>query len=184
MKKFICFVLIAMICLVAVGCGNDIEIPDGMKLASGDEELYYFFVPSSWEVKRGYDMPYAYYSAGDPSNVNVTVYYPEDLKVETTTESATDPRKPYIDAYWTIFTEETKNLNEFTLVETKDAKLGGVYAEEFIYTEKTGGTVYRHRAAITYHGGLIFSLTYTSTEANFDIHQGDVNSIFKEFKLK
>ena len=182
MKKFICLALVALICLVAVGCGSDVEIPDGMKLASGDDEIYYFFVPSSWEVKRGYDMPYAYYSATEPSNVNVTIYYPDETSVST--DGAEDPRAPYIYAYWEKFSKEAAELKEYTLVETKTSKLGGVFAKEYIYTEKTGGTVYRHRAAVTYYGELIVSLTYTATEENFDTHLGDVNSIFAEFKFK
>jgi len=96
--------LLTVLCLTfAVSCtekASDIEVPNGMKLASGESDIYCLFVPNSWTVKRGYDSSAAYYSATDTSNVVVTTYIlPSDITVGTAAEDENDKADIMPDIY-------------------------------------------------------------------------------------
>ena len=189
MKKIVCILLLLVICAMTVSCSaSEVEVPDGMKLASGSGELYYLFVPNAWTVKEGSPAS-AFVSASDMSNVSVVAYV---LKNEVKTEGGDDaaaqnPRAPYIDAFWEEFcADASTTLVEFDVSEEviDTQTLGGYYAKQFVYTHKTGRVEYKHRMAVTYYGEMVVYLLYSSTVENYDSHGADVDSIIKEFKFK
>ncbi len=189
MKKIFCFILLAVMCFCAVSCGSssDVEIPDGMKLVSEDDDLYYMFVPQTWTEDRGYGTPYAYYSGSDTSNVTVMFYLLEETNVEKD-ENAVNPREPYIKAYWAEFEADVKNgFLAYDLIdeECKDCTIDGVYAKQYVYTVKTASEEeYKCRAVATYYGQMVFCITYTAEISKYDSHTADVDKIITEFKFK
>jgi len=104
MKRIISVLLLAVICIFAVSCGdkNEVKTPDGMKQISDKDDLFYLFVPNNWTADRGYGNPYAYVSGEDNSNVTVMFYILDKETVEPDS-SAENPKEPYIDAYWKEF---------------------------------------------------------------------------------
>lgn len=190
MKRFVCIILFAVLCLTfAVSCtekASDIQVPNGMKLASGESDIYCLFVPNSWTVKRGYDSTAAYYSANDTSNVVVTTYIlPSDLTVGTAAEDENE-KSPYIDAYWNELKSKAGNtFKNFAVVEEgKEYPVSdGYYAKQYIYTLTADGKDFKYRALVTYFRGAIICFTYTSTAETFDLHQADVDKMLTEFKL-
>ncbi len=191
MKKFVCVMLLLAMCLLVVSCGGtEVKVPDGMKVASGENELYYLFVPNAWSIRES-SPPVAFISATDMSNVTVVAYVLE-TEVETGASAETNaedvnPRAPYIDAFWNEFCDDAnKTLIAFQQVgETIDTQqLGEQYAKQYVYTHTTGGIEYKHRMAVTYYGEMIIYLLYSSTAENYDSHAADVDQIIKEFKFK
>jgi len=186
MKRILCFALLTVICLMAVSCGKSSEIdpPDGMKLASNEDDLFYFFVPNGWTADRGYGNPYAFVSGSDNSNVNVMFHLLEKTPVSDGT------REPYIDAYWEEFEKSVeKGFYSYSLIEEecKDCTLGGgdIFAKQYVYKVKNmAEEEFKCRAVVTYHGQMICCLTYTSTVENYDSHKVDVDKIISEFKFK
>ncbi len=187
MKKIVCILLLLVICAMTVSCASsEVEVPDGMKLASGSGELYYLFVPNAWTVKEGSPAS-AFVSASDMSNVSVVAYVLENEVKTENTDEAQNPRAPYIDAFWAEFCDDASTtLVEFDVSEEiiDTQTLGGYYAKQFVYTHKAGGVAYKHRIAVTYYGEMIIYLIYSSTAENYDSHAADVDSIVKEFKFK
>ena len=207
MKKIICALLLLVICFTAVSCGkgSKVEVPDGMKEAYSEEDIFYLFIPSSWTYERGFGMPYAYFSASDTSNVSVMLYIPDDY-TETTTTSAENttsaeittlaeettltpevqnPKAPFINAYWDNFTSEANaTLQSFDLESFKETTLDNYFAHDYVYTHQTGGVDYKHRAVITYYAGMIVCFTYSSTAENYDKHIADVDDMLAHFTFK
>lgn len=75
MKKFLSILLLAVLLLSLVACGNENtgDIPDGMKLASDPEIVdYLLYVPEDWVVTSQTGMTMAQASLNDDSNVIVT----------------------------------------------------------------------------------------------------------------
>jgi len=186
MKRILSLILLAVICLFAVSCGkdSDVEVPDGMKLISEEDDLFYLFVPTSWKEDRGYGNPYAFVSGNDNSNVNVMFH------LLNTTPESNGTREPYIDAYWAEFENSVKKgFYSYSLIEDecKDSTLGGgdIFAKQYVYTVKNmGEEEYKCRAVVTYYGQMICCLTYTSTVQNYDSHTSDVDKIIAEFRFK
>lgn len=196
MKRLVCVCLLLAVCIGAVSCGNaKVDVPSGMKLASEESDSFYLFVPTAWSFKRAYDMPYAYYSASDASNITVMQYIiPAENDTDTATGTATEtaaetekqnPRAPYIDKYWEGFLKEADvSLSAFAVLETTETALNDYYAKQYVYTQKTAGVEYKHRQIVTYDGSMIFCLTYSAKAENYDSHTEDVDKIFTEFKFK
>ena len=204
-KKLITLLVCLAMSFASVGalssCGNksDVEVPEGMKEAYSEEDIFYLFIPSSWTYERGFGMPYAYFSATDTSNVSVMLYM-LDSDVETTTAvsgeapsestsaestDAENPKAKYINAYWSKFTSESNNtLPSFAMVSQGETTLNNYYAQDYVYTHKTGGVTYKHRAVVTYYGEMIVCFTYSSTEANYDKHIADVDDMLANFAFK
>ncbi len=190
MKKIVSVLLLLAICVLTVSCGGtEVEVPDGMKLASGENELYYLFVPNAWSIRES-SPPIAFISATDMSNVTVVAYVLEtEVETATADESAevVNPRAPYIDAFWNEFCADANTtLIAFQQVgDTVDTQqLGEQYAKQYVYTHTTGGVEYKHRMAVTYYGEMIVYVLYSSTAEYYDSHAADVDQIIKEFKFK
>lgn len=75
MKKILSLLLLSVMLLSLVACGDDTpsDVPEGMKLASDPEIVDYFlYVPKNWEVTNKTGMTMAQASLTDDSNVIVT----------------------------------------------------------------------------------------------------------------
>lgn len=207
MKKIICALLFLVICFTAISCsgGSKVEVPDGMKEAYSEDDIFYLFIPSSWTYERGFGMPYAYFSATDTSNVSVMLYMPDDYAETTTSPESTtaaentttatevttvvpetqNPKAPFINAYWDNFTSEANaTLTSYNLESFKETTLNNHFAHDYVYTHKTGGIDYKHRAVVTYYGGMIVCFTYSSTAENYDKHIADVDDMLAHFTFK
>ncbi len=203
MKKILIALFLIVICLFTVSCGDSdkVDVPDGMKLASSDNDRFYLFVPSSWTVDVAHGGPYAYYSSSDASNISANFYMPDaetadttdtapqdtmaDTMSDTTAGTESNPREKYIDAYWDTFTDSMNDtVKEFTLTDTVETTLDSVYSKQYIYTFKIDQTVYKCRMVVTYPAqNLVFCLTYTSTPENYDKHAAEIEKVISEFKF-
>jgi hypothetical protein len=154
---------------------DDVSAPDGMKLVSTDAVAYRFYVPVSWETDMENSANLVYMTEADGSKSNVTMigYMPEDDGFS-------------IDDYWDMCVKQYEDaLPDFTVLsaaEDGDAggesgKIGDRVAKLYTYTYTMGGYTYKVRQAVCTYSTMVYTMTYTALEQNFDSHLEDVNAM-------
>lgn len=171
MKKFVSIILLAALCLAMAACGKDNGTPDGMQDVSGDGVAYSLYIPATWNPS--YDVDGGYYSQDDKSSVNVTSYYP-DIDI------------PTIAAYWEKCKESySATYGNFKVIEeAKEIVLGGKAAASYVFEGEMAGQALKYRQIIAVHGDKFYTMTYTSTPENYDLHETEVQAIIDNFKFK
>ncbi len=170
--KVICTVLVLASALLLFGCAKDGSVPDGYMLASGDANDFDLFVPKSWTVSLSEGTVAAYCSNTDPSSVSVMGGGVEHA--DTT-----------VDDFWEIYKSEFETVyTDFTLVETKDAALGGENGKCYVFTGKIGENTYRFEMTVVIHGGYVYMFTFTSTEELYKNHTTEVTKMLGYFRFR
>ena len=150
------------------------DAPEGMMLASSDDVAYRFYVPNTWVLDTALPTSSAYVSETDRSNVNVTVLMPPEDHFKE------------VDDYWTVCLEELKQ--SMTMVGEVKATAVVIDGHEdskiYEYTAEVNGHTYRFAQAITSYRGMIYTITYTATEENFDTHYADFERILDAFEFR
>ncbi|MGI6167589.1 MAG: hypothetical protein ACOYIA_05585 [Eubacteriales bacterium] len=173
MKKA-AFALLALIfCLTLAACsGDDVKVPEGYKLASGEDVVYRFFVPTQWSVGTGTDYPMAYYSFDDRSMVLVTTYVPEE-GLDT------------ISSFWDYTDQKYKEkYGDYESIEKSETTLGGRDALRCVFTATIGEGQYKVMHIITTYKNYFYVLTYMSLPENFDSHLEEVNGMIGVFEFR
>ncbi len=148
---------------------EDDAAPTGMKKASGKAVMYNLYVPSDWTV----DLNQAVYSAKSPDGLAV---------VSVTPFMPTDAASSVVD-YFAETQEMLAGISGGTYQKHVEAEttLGGGEAMEYEYSLQLGGTAYRYRQIIVGYRGMIYSLTYTARETDYNKHLDDMNAIVDAF---
>ena len=170
MKKTVAILLLACMIFSLVSCSKDNETPKGMKDVARDENPFNFFVPQSWMSYSG-DVVGAYYSVADKSNITIMPYGGDYNSSEE---------------YWADF--KTRCANEFAefevLTENESKIVAKTNALQYVYKMKVDGTKYQCKQYVLAYGGILYVITYTSTEDKFESHTDDVEKMITEFKFK
>ena len=149
------------------------DAPEGMMLASSDDVAYRFYVPKSWVLDKNLPTSSAYVSESDRSNVNVTVYMPEEDHIES------------VDDFWATCLEELKKGMEIVgEIKGTEVTLDGRPGKTYEYTANVSGKTYRFAQTITSYRGMIYTITYTATEANYDTHRDTYSDILAAFDFR
>ena len=149
------------------------EAPEGMQLASNDDVAYRFYVPKSWMLDKNLPTSSAYVSESDRTNVNVTVYMPEEDHIES------------VDDYFATCLEELKKGMEIVgEVTGTEVTLDGRPGKTYEYTGIVSGKTYRFAQTITSYRGMIYTITYTATEANYDTHRATYLDMLAAFDFR
>ena len=149
----------------------DATAPEGMKIASGNEVEYLFYVPSSWDVNVT-DSVYAA-TAPDGSFVSVIPYLPssEGISVREYFEKSEEMMR-------------TTSGNHYTRIDEKEISFGGGKALQYEYEYAVGGVTYRYLQVIVGYKGMIYNLTYTSLPQNFETNRADMEAIIAAFSFR
>lgn len=151
----------------------DVEIPAGMKPASGKDVAYYFFVPEAWTVSRDEEI-FAAYLESDRSSVSVVPYMP-------------DAESMSVAEFFTMCQDMMKNTagtDGYELISYRTVELGGRQATEYVYRYTVGGVEYRYKQVIAAYKSMIYSLTYTALPENYDAHLADVDAMVGAFAFR
>ena len=149
------------------------DAPEGMMLASSDDVAYRFYVPKSWVLDKNLPTSSAYVSESDHSNVNVTVYMPEEDHIES------------VDDYWATCLEELKKGMEIVgEIKGTEVTVDGRPGKTYEYTANVSGKTYRFAQTVTSYRGMIYTITYTATEANYDTHRDTYSDILAAFDFR
>ena len=149
----------------------DKHTPDGMKIASGENLEYVFYVPSAWVCNPENGMSEAYFSADDKSNVSVTSYVPE---------GTVSPQDYFAEAekrYQELFGEYTRTKEETRTVADRKACT-------YYYTVKDGENTFCMMQTLFSYNEMIYSITYTATDKNFEGHMNDVEAMLRAFRFR
>lgn len=153
---------------------DDTVAPDGMKLASGKEVAYLFFVPSDWKINVSNEI-FSATSADGAAMVSVTPFSPTtaDISVQSYAEDCEVQLKTYSESYASLHADGEKHFEKGTLGG------GDALIWEYLYT--LNGQSYRGRQAMVGYGGMIYSVTYTARADRYDANLQDAMRIFDEF---
>ncbi len=149
------------------------NVPDGMKLVTGNDVAYRFFAPESWVVGEAEAAALVYASETDRSNVTVVGYVPE-----TDGYSVAD--------YWANTEKHYKDaLADYTPVsQPAEAKMGGKNATVYEYTYSLGGVTYKCRQAVCVYSYMIVVMTYTALPENYDAHMAEVEQMQEKLAFR
>lgn len=174
---FSIFVILAMV----VSCSSKDEegAPSGMKSAHSANADYYLYVPSDWVVDTADNslMVAAHVSDSDRTNVTVMAY-----TGDRTYESLED----YFDAYSKGFErmfdlDESENSTLKMITDGERCLLGGVAANNYVYSGTVGGVELKYRQVIGYWNGDYYLITFTADPELYDEHQDDFDKIVQNF---
>ncbi len=149
---------------------TDKNTPAGMKIASDKNAAYRLYVPTSWtcEAESGRSEARV---ASDGSNVTVTLYEP----------SVSMSKDDYFDR---CAEDYQKGLRGYTFIDAKDRTVSGKSAKSYTYSAEYGDAKYRIMQTVFSDGKIMYSLTYTALDENFDTHMADVESILNSFRFR
>ena len=171
--RILSLLLVVVILLLAMtSCGAPTtEVPEGMQLASLDGAEYALFVPEAWTLNKNSGVSGAYVSAYDKSNVSLISYLPTEV---LTTEQ-----------YWEKCAQSyAAEFDDYALVESGSATMGGMTVPYYVYTATIGGDSYKFLQAIAGNGGMFYNLTYTALTDSYDLHIEEVMKIIEEFTFR
>ena len=150
---------------------SDKKTPEGMKIASGDDLEYRFYVPKSWVCDSESGKSEAYYDAEGRPNVTVTSHSPDD---EMTVEE-----------YFEACEEEFEDrLEGYELIDEEERKVDGRHAVSYTYDLSADGVTFRIMQTVITRDGLIYSITYTARDGDFEAHLEDVEDMLDAFDFR
>ncbi|MBE6535528.1 MAG: hypothetical protein E7677_02780 [Ruminococcaceae bacterium] len=147
---------------------TDKKTPEGMKIASSNNLEYRLYVPADgWTCDSESGKAEAY--AADNSNVAVTSYSP------STTMTARE--------YWAMAEGEYKKTfgDKYEYVGESERKVADRDAVSYTYVVSYGGERVKIMQTVLVYNGVVYSITYSALEANFEAHTADVNKILDVF---
>ena len=172
--KILCAV-IAVVCLALCACQKnptDVDVPDGMQLASSEIVDYYLFVPADWRLDLSGGMVSAFKSSTDPTSVSVMTW-----ETPYADDKPADVWEMYRNEFETVF-------SEFTVESSASMLLDGAAAEKYVYTGKLGENTFRYTQVITVRHSAAYFITFTEiTSAQVD-HTEEITAILDTFRWK
>ena len=147
---------------------TDKKTPEGMKIASANNLEYRLYVPADgWtcDSKSGK----AEACAADNSNVAVTSYSP------SSTMTARE--------YWSMAEGEYKKTfgNKYEYVGEFERTVAERDAVSYTYFVNYAGERVKIMQTVLVYNGVVYSITYSAFEVNFDAHTADVNRMLDVF---
>ena len=172
--KILCAVMAAL-CLALCACQKtptEVDVPDGMILASSDIVDYYLIVPQGWRVDMSGGMVSAYKSAEDPTSVSVMTWetpYADDTPADV----------------WEMYKGEFESVfSDFTVESSTSMLLDGGAAEKYVYTGTLAGNTFRYTQVITVRHSAAYLITVTEITSSTDDHTEDITAILDNFRWK
>jgi hypothetical protein len=202
LKKIACLIIILLFVLLFSACGREVKlIPTETILENGETGTlannnavdFYFYYPENWIIDKNDAMINIY--------INDAVIIESDIKEPGTNENLAYMFKPSlsatvyylpegkysnVDEYWRdlgipsfekIFQDIKKEADE-------ELKIDGVSAKKYSFTCSLSGMEYKISQIILINKSKVYTLTYTSTEKNYDKYLNILDTAAETFKFK
>ena len=172
MKKIIALLLLLVMALGMVSCGDEVEPPSGFQIASVESAPFYLYVPNTWTSNASSGISSAY--CATESRVLVSAFSKENKE------------KISLEQY-TAKTLESfqRTLEGFTLT-TKlgEAVLGSYAAYYFGYEAISGDKPMEFLTYVSEYADGFAVLTYSAEKAVFETYEADFAEIISKFTFK
>lgn len=173
MKRLIALLLLLVLAVSAVACGNEDGTPDGMKNAATENAQFYLYVPESWFEQNEGGVCGALSPLGN-ANVIVTTYLADTYY---------SPKGFWEDKCKKDFEAVLSDL-AFVEEGCKETTMGGMNAYQVVFTHKMGNDTYKQLQVIAVNQNMVYTLQYTAKLADYDTNLEDVESIRANFQLR
>ncbi len=169
-KRIFALLLVLTLCTLCVGCSGD-GAPDGMYLASHEDEPFKLYVPDSWTGNKSSGISGAFISGS--ANIAVSARY-------FTPSNAEQTLAEYADAY---VLDCSEGLELFSLSERSDSMLGGENAVRLLYSAQIDGVSFMHRVYIAKYAGDFVTLAFHAPSDMYDGYSSQFDTISDSFVL-
>lgn len=185
MKKILSIFLVLATLLLLVSCGDESEVPDGMKLVENDKKTYKLYVPQEWVVDITDGVSTAY--ANDKSNISLMTMQWSSSKYSSVEE--------YCDQYYKNLKATMQNVSDIEkYIDNQKFGKDSLPALKFIYTigpdTVDGASVdgapakYKFMQIFSFDSsGQVYIFTYTALEENYEDHVKSVQQIIDTFTI-
>lgn len=173
MKKLYSLLILTLCFAWLASCSHkDSDVPQGMKIASGEYSDYNLYVPEKWTVETSTGVITAKYS--DSVMVNVTM----------TAASLIDGVST-LDEYWNWFRESfEQNITGFQEEANEDMLLDGHAAKKYIYSGAVAGVDVKYLQCICIKDKAVYIFTYTASPEQYDQYTDDIDRMLETFTFK
>lgn len=171
LKKIIAIALVAVICILATGCGKG-DVPKDMKISSLEGEPFILYVPDAWVENFKSGISGAYYI----SNRTIMV----SARYETVADTSVTVDE-YIENYATKLSSSVK---DFVMASLDASVLGGKDARDMKYTmSREDGVSLTCRMICVRHGEDIISLNFYCETELYEANSEQFKQIVDVFTL-
>ncbi len=172
MKKIIALVLLLVMVLGMVSCGEEVETPSGFQIASVESAPFYLYVPNTWTSNASSGISSAYCSA--ESRVLVSAFSKEneeEISLEQYTAKTLESFQRTLESF-----ELTTKLEE--------AVLGSYAAYRFGYKAISGDKPMEFLTYVSEYSEGFAVLTYSAEKDVFETYEADFTEIVAKFTFK
>ena len=173
MKKLISVVLLLVMLIGVVSCGEKVEPPTGFQLASVESAPFYLYVPNTWTSNASSGISSAYYSSSG-NRILVSAFAQKDEG----------------DTSLQLYTAKTlesfqRTLDSFELAsELEETTLGSYAAYCFDYKAISDKKDMRFRTYVSEYAEGFAVLTYSAEQEVFESFEEDFENIVAKFSFK
>lgn len=185
MKRFILFVLVAIMLLSVTSCAdstdeNPYNAPEGKLTATNDAVVYYFFYPSDgvWTPDRNDGMvsilsDYDQVEGTCTSSISVTDFQYDPKEITNEKE------------YWEKNLEGYQStFKDLTVTKEEEMKLGGIDGYYVEYTAKVTDKEYKFGQAMVFNANRVYIVTYTTETEAFATRFSVYTDVLSSFSFK
>lgn len=178
MKK-IMILLLSFAMLFLVSCKNsgatDESTPNGMLKAGNEAVDYYFYYPEDWETDSNDGMVSIRYSTSE--NVKQETYATISVTSFTNKDS-----EQVVNAYWSEYKDKIAAYYDgFEIKNESETSLDNVVAAKKVYKGGLDGTTYKFAQVICIRNSIVYLITFTGTEADYEELIDDFDAVVANF---
>ena len=149
----------------------DDKTPEGMKIASDQNDAHRLYVPKTWVCYSESGRTEAYVDESGKPNVTVTLHLPDESMS--------------IDDYLALCEARyAEALSGYEPIDTQERQVAGRRALSATYRASYDGMTFRIMQTVLSDGDAMYSVTYTALDDRFDAHLADVEAMLDVFTFR
>jgi len=175
MKKIVSILLLLVLLLGLVACGEQSDVPDNMQNVAGANAKFDLYVPLSWTSFADGGVSGGVAPTEDRANVTVTA-----------TISDLAPAQYWTEKCLPTYKGERAPVGEFILRDDEcgDTTLGGKDAKRYVFTYRMDGENFKVMQIITAADGVIYTMTFTARDTAYGNYNETIEQIRSAFRFR
>ena len=176
MKKKIVAVIFAVIILsmTLVACGNNGDVPKGMKVASDDSNGFYImYVPENWLVtETGSNVTLAQSQEKELKTNKLAAVTVNSMFWQMDAETVKKTAEEKYASFFATYNEQIKNTFGEERFHPQGEPAASAYyegAQEFTYIAKYDDIYYKYVVTIIVHNQMYYAITFNFPQSNLEV---------------